>query len=346
MKAGDQEPTREAIRNDHGDAVVSVIIPMYQIAPFIETCVRSVQAQTYPHLEIILVDDGSTDGTGEIAQGLLAADPRIRLIQQENKGQADARNAGLDAATGSFVVFVDGDDWLDREAIGILMTLQAAEQADIVSGGFVRMQNETDPIPVVDPVVMVMKGPEALATLSDNLEGHLILVCGKLFRRHLFSGIRFPSGRVYEDLATTPRLVYRADSMVITTQPVLFYRQRPGSTMQRGFVLQSRLDALDAYRENAEFFRSVGLTPKADQTWKNLFLLYLRTFRQLRSAGLPVDDPRLQAGFDLVKKELVAGHQTGRFAWYFKIYQQFPGLADWLYDRWFAQRDQDLDVRG
>mgnify|MGYP000106749306 FL=1 len=119
--------------------LVSVIIPVYQAENFVTECIRSVQAQNYPELEIILVDDGSTDCSGQMCEESAAADPRIRVLHQNNKGSGAARNAGIKEATGKYLLFLDADDKLDDPSAICSLAVQAErEQADIVIGTYRR----------------------------------------------------------------------------------------------------------------------------------------------------------------------------------------------------------------
>ena len=119
--------------------LVSVIIPVYQAENFVTECIRSVQAQNYPELEIILVDDGSTDCSGQMCEESAVADPRIRVLHQNNKGSGAARNAGIKEATGKYLLFLDADDKLDDPSAICSLAVQAErEQADIVIGTYRR----------------------------------------------------------------------------------------------------------------------------------------------------------------------------------------------------------------
>ena len=115
---------------------VSVIIPVYNNEKYVEECVRSVQNQTFEDLEILVINDGSTDGSGEILERLLREDKRLRLFHQENKGAGAARNKGLDTASGRYLVFVDGDDWIAPDYIEKLYAAAEERESEMVICGF------------------------------------------------------------------------------------------------------------------------------------------------------------------------------------------------------------------
>lgn len=113
--------------------LVSVIVPIYNVEPYLEKCVDSILAQTYPDLEVILVDDGSPDGCGAVCDRYAAQDARVRVVHKENGGLSSARNAGLDAATGEYVMFTDGDDWIEPDMVSVLVQGSTANGADITT---------------------------------------------------------------------------------------------------------------------------------------------------------------------------------------------------------------------
>ena len=113
------------------EPLISVIVPVYNAEKYIEKCVASIRAQTYRNLEIILVDDGSCDRSGELCEAFALEDSRIVVIRKENGGVASARNAGLDAMHGDYVGFVDADDWIDPEIYEVLLQRMIAENAQI-----------------------------------------------------------------------------------------------------------------------------------------------------------------------------------------------------------------------
>lgn len=209
---------------------ISVIVPVYQVERYLARCVDSILSQTYGHLEVILVDDGSPDASGSICDAYAARDPRVRVIHKENGGLSSARNAGLDVASGAFVGFVDSDDWLESDAYAIMVGLMEKYDAQIVSAG----RYDVDEISG-EKVLGLCPGREECIR-GEELVGRIFLwdacdssACDKLWRRELFQGIRYPEGRVSEDVATTYLAGLRAEKAVMCDKPLYNYFHRTGS---------------------------------------------------------------------------------------------------------------------
>lgn len=225
--------------------LISVIVPIYNVEPFLRDCLDSLRAQTYPHLQVILVDDGSTDGCAAIAAEYVAADPRFQLISQANAGLSAARNNGLPAAEGEFLAFVDSDDVLAAHAYEML--LRALDGgADFASGGVLRL-NARGPYQGTlhrDAI----KGTDLAAHVSRD---HALLrdrtVWNKLYRREFYDrhGFEFPVGRLYEDVPVTLPAHALAEKVAVVAEPIYFWRAREGavrSITQSGHDLRNLVD--------------------------------------------------------------------------------------------------------
>ena len=170
---------------------VSVIVPVYNVAPYLRRCVDSLLCQTLRDIEIILIDDGSTDGSGQLCDEYAAGDARIRVIHQENAGLSEARNAGIDRARADFFMFVDSDDWVEPEYCGLPLAVAKEQQADLVmfQRRYMRRGNE------IKKQAPIPEGPktqeEALRLLIDGVR---VSVWNKLYQRDLFRGYRHPEG--------------------------------------------------------------------------------------------------------------------------------------------------------
>lgn len=190
---------------------VSVIIPVYNVEPYIKKSVDSVLTQTYKNLEIILVDDGSTDDSGKICDEYAKQDDRIQVIHQKNGGLSAARNAGLKIMTGDLIGFLDSDDWIDSDFFEILVQKQVETNADIVIIGYKYVYEKDGKIITSnDPLVnQSYNKEEALIALAKGkIESH---VWDRIFKKQLFDGIEFPEGRNYEDVSIMYRLFLKAE---------------------------------------------------------------------------------------------------------------------------------------
>lgn len=208
---------------------ISVIVPVYRAEAYLEACLDSILRQTYEQLQIILVDDGSPDRCGEICDAYAVKDPRIQVIHQPNGGVAKARNAGLDAATGDWIGWVDSDDWIDPDMLGFLLENALAEDADVcICGRHEELPGGTGFFGFSQRTLLDPKG-----TVRALLEAKVLddALYDKLWKRRLFEGIRFPEGRTYEDLATVYRLLGKAERVLCLPEPKYHYRHRPGSIM-------------------------------------------------------------------------------------------------------------------
>lgn len=241
--------------------LVSVVVPACCVVEYLRECAESILTQSYRNLEVIIVDDGSPDKSGVIADDIATRDARVTVIHQENQGLSAARNAGMDLATGSFIVFVDGDDWVHPEVVAFLMEQLRRTDADVAVSGFGRDPEE---VRTADPGAWPVAVLDSRATLAGYLgerNVQLTVTWGKLYRRALFDDVRFPVGRAHEDEFTTYRVVARAATVVVSDAPLYFYRVNPsGLTSTRGYGgIRARLDRLDAFCERADLFRAWGL---------------------------------------------------------------------------------------
>lgn len=230
--------------------LVSVIIPVYKVEQYLERCVRSVTSQTYDNLEILLIDDGSPDRCGEMCDSFAAEDRRIRVIHQKNGGLSAARNTGIDASSGQWLFFIDSDDFIHRDCIGKLLAAAETSGADIASCGFEKTEDDTIRGDVRFPATEVISRDEAMRRLF--LEEDTSFAWGKIYRRELFQGIRFPEGRTFEDLATTHLLVNRCRAVACVSAPYYGYYQNPAS-ISHALNAESQYNMLLAWIDRYRF---------------------------------------------------------------------------------------------
>ncbi len=213
---------------------VSVIIPAYNVERFIAECVNSVRCQTYENLEIIIIDDGSSDCTLDICQKLASEDGRIKLVQNNHGGVSRARNAGLDNATGELIVSVDSDDVLLPDMIETLYNKMVETGAEVVACGCRFITEEGEPIFDKCPAgEWVVSGRDALASQDNEIGANAMLAApwGKLSKREVYESHRYREGIVYEDRHLMPYLYYGLAKVAIIPFCGCLYRQRNGSIM-------------------------------------------------------------------------------------------------------------------
>lgn len=224
--------------------LISVIVPVYKVEAYLEKCVDSILAQSYKNLEIILVDDGSPDGCGEICDRYAQIDQRIVVVHKENGGLSDARNAGLDICRGKFVTFIDSDDWVEPEYVEYLYSLIRDHQADLSICEFryvTEAGNEMNK-PSDDHSVVVMNTEEALRNLCYG-KMYFDSAWAKMYRVSDFKDIRYPKGKWYEDIPTTYRVMLRAEKLVFGKKALYNYLYRKEAISKQGFNAK-RLDAM------------------------------------------------------------------------------------------------------
>lgn len=218
--------------------MVSVIVPVYNVEQYLKEAIESIIGQTYKDIEIILVDDGSTDKSGNICDEYKEKDDRIKVIHQENKGLSGARNSGLDVCAGEFVAFLDSDDALASDAIEKWVEVFEKTGADIVESNYAIYKGDK---PMDE--TMLPKLPKRIAP-NDNSEGlytykeALLLQCfgkigknvwNKLYRRHIWDKIRFPEGQNYEDVDIILQVLGEAEKVYILDDKLVMHRKRKGS---------------------------------------------------------------------------------------------------------------------
>ncbi|MBE5999531.1 MAG: glycosyltransferase [Sarcina sp.] len=237
------EERRRMKNPENLEDLISVIIPVYNVRPFLRACMDSVFAQTFRNLEIILVDDGSTDGSGELCDTLSMEDPRVRVIHRENGGLSAARNTGIDASTGTYLYFLDSDDALSPVALAHLWTACIRTRADVAVGDFLRFSSEEVPKERRTFASESLDTKEALRRMLLN-RGFGHQAWGKLFRRELWEKLRYPAGLLYEDYAVIYDVMLGAAKVAAVTDALYFYRMQEGSIMHAR-ITERNLTLLD-----------------------------------------------------------------------------------------------------
>lgn len=237
--------------------MISVIIPAYNIERFIARAIESVVAQSFGDWELVIINDGSTDRTLEVAGRYAAADPRIKIMSQTNKGLAAVRNEGLRFAEEDYIVFIDGDDELSPEFLSVCYEIMKARDVDIVCTDNYKFKSEKkldrvkDKIAYkINPQIEVMDGLTA-AKRSLHQTGFDSSAWGKLYRREVFDSIVFKEGEVFEDLNVMYKILLNCRQVARVDIPLYFYRQRSGSIINS--VSPSKLDVLKVTKRICDF---------------------------------------------------------------------------------------------
>lgn len=240
--------------------LISVIIPVYKVEKYLKKCVDSVINQTYRNLEIFLVDDGSPDNCGDICDEYAAKDSRIKVIHKANGGLSDARNAALDVITGEYVCFVDSDDWIPEKAVEEMLFSLKQFDVKVAIGN---MDNVDE-----NGALSELFAPSKEMKLLRNEEIFSVLgrpnACGKLYSTDLFKTVRYPVGRLYEDVFTWHKILEQIDSVVLTGSVNYYYFIRSGSIMRDEYNIRFT-DIIFAIKARYEWLDAIGQTQLAEE---------------------------------------------------------------------------------
>ncbi|BBH27394.1 glycosyl transferase family 2 [Intestinibaculum porci] len=226
--------------------LISVIVPIYNVEQYLKRCVESIRRQTYSNLEIILVDDGSPDNCGKICDDYKKEDNRIKVIHKKNGGLSDARNAGIEIAQGEYITCIDSDDFISQFFIENLWIAIQKSGCEIATSWFADYY-EGDNIPEAKKVDMkdiaVLSREEFYKKLlyQDGVE---VSAWGKLYKTDLFEGVKYPVGKLYEDIPTTYLLVEKTNKVAVIPNIDYFYFQRSTSIAQTTFSMR-KMDAIN-----------------------------------------------------------------------------------------------------
>lgn len=244
----------------HG-GLVSVIVPVFNTAEYLADCVGSLLTQTYADLEILLIDDGSTDSSPALCDEYARTDSRVTATHQDNAGLSEARNTGLRRATGAQVMFLDSDDWLARDCIEVLRAVQERCGARMALCGTARVTCPADePLEAaVTSQPTCLSGDEFLRAAGRFDPVHPVSAWAKLIDADLLDGFAFPTGRLHEDVFTTHRLFHAAQTVAVTRDVHHFYRQRTDSLTAGRMSLASAADKSRAHLERATDLYEYGL---------------------------------------------------------------------------------------
>ncbi len=220
-------------------AKISIIVPIYRVEKYLGKCIESILAQTFKDFEVILVDDGSPDRCGDICEEYALKDSRIKVLHKENGGLSDARNAGIEIAQGEYLAFIDSDDYVAPDMYDALYCLAQEYHADMVICNAVLVDEVAEAIYKDCSDIYVMNSEEALKQMIFK-RLFAVNAWNKIYRRELFSKIRYPKGMLYEDFATTYKLIDCCNNIVYTPSEKYAYVQRSGSIMgQTGYRMKS-----------------------------------------------------------------------------------------------------------
>lgn len=267
--------------------VVSVVVPVYKVEPYLRRCVDSIMNQTYTDFQLILVDDGSPDNCGKICDEYAEKDSRIHVIHRENGGLSAARNSGIDwmfeHSYTEWITFIDSDDWVTSSYLEVLLGMAHKFHVNISIGGF---------LPVKDGDVIGQEkcpfereyGPEEYWV---EKQGDATVAWGKLYKSDLFKLIRYPEGKLHEDEFTTYKLLFSEKSIAVTNDKLYYYYQSSTSIMRSNWTMK-KMDGLVAYEEQMLYFKQNGYL----DAYKESYKLHTYKLRQIKEQIKLTDNPK------------------------------------------------------
>lgn len=243
------------------DELISIIVPIYLGEKWLSRCIETIRKQTYTNLEIVLVDDGSPDRSGAISDEYALVDSRIKVVHKENGGLSDARNAGIDASSGQYIMFVDEDDMIHPQMVELMYQTMTYTGSDIV---VCRFDSVPDKDISVYPKITKVENPACFEghDVMNQLEFRNLLTVvawNKLYRRHIYNHYRYIKGRVHDDESAIHYFLHECKKIAYMNEVLYYYVQREGSiTSKRKWSYYS--DGWIAYEERLKFLEDKGYT--------------------------------------------------------------------------------------
>ena len=275
--------------------LVSIIVPVYNVENYVERCLLSLLNQTYKNLEILIVNDCSTDSSLEICKSIAERDTRVQIFSNKvNVGISSTRNVGLERISGEYVIFVDSDDFLDKNFIEIMLEEAISSSSDLISCGFQYYRGETIQ-PIHSCNFRHLCNEDAFLKMLND-QSNYCAVWAKIYKKSVIGSLRFPEGnRFGEDMAFTPYVIINAHKIMHTDTPMYYYSQEGVSLVRSGFN-PNRLNMIDQIKN------WLNLCQKKYPNLINGIRVYL-IFTMLCICTLTLDDIN-QTYYNKVKSEL------------------------------------------
>lgn len=278
--------------------LVSVIVPVYNVEKYLERCVKTIIAQTYDHLEIILIDDGSTDSSGNICDRIASQDERIQVIHQKNQGLSAARNTGIDNCKGNYICFIDSDDYVHPDYVRYLYRNCIENDCEIaICGHFITEEDDYYKDIDWNRKSEIYSVHEILDMFYTEWHGSIVIAWNKLYRRDCIGNIRFDNGFIHEDEATTFKFLYNAKKIAFGKEVLYYYYSRPNSITGLPYN-RRKLDILHAYENRLEFYKKHGEKKLYDRECQyylsEILTCYYKAYYRLSNDSETLSDLRLR----------------------------------------------------
>ncbi|MGN7228726.1 glycosyltransferase family 2 protein [Priestia megaterium] len=240
--------------------LVSIIVPVYNVQEYVERCIKSIIHQTYTNIEIIVVNDGSTDDSINILRKASQNDHRITIINKENGGQASARNLGLEKSNGEFILFVDSDDYLAKNTVQACVQKAEIEDCDLVIFDYYNVNH---------------KGDTQYFRTGTRLDTARTVPWNKFYRKNLWNGFIFPQGSWYEDLGIIPAVVASANKIVKLDEPLYYYETSRGGSQTNSINYEKLHDVIYMFKNVYEAIEGIGKLEEKEKEVEYLFIEHI-----------------------------------------------------------------------
>ncbi|MCR5253492.1 MAG: glycosyltransferase [Treponema sp.] len=299
-------------------SLISVIIPVYNVEKFLVKCIDSVISQSYTNLEILLIDDGSTDGSGKICDSYAQKDNRIKVIHKINGGLSSARNLGLDNASGEYIAFIDSDDFVKKNFIQILYERLIIDKSDISVCNFERIDesgNSISEFPLIKSEEKMIQNRKEFWESFFHHGAVNVVAWNKLYKKKIFDSIRYFEGHIHEDIFIIPEIIECVEKISFTTEPLYCYLKRSDSIVgnvknkhvfdidkifadlllaeyfeKNGYFEMFSHHLLDVIIDTTENVCKAKLTKKEMSDFQNIHkrfsLLYIRNYKDFSKRGI------------------------------------------------------------
>lgn len=256
---------------------ISVIVPVYKVELYIERCVKSLLNQTYKNLEIILVDDGSPDKSGELCDQLATLDKRIISLHKKNGGLSSARNYALELATGELVTFVDSDDVIHPKMLEWMYWELTSENVDMVSTGLSSFSSENPEISITEVTFEQLTQEDYINHLFPKNFGKIsVTACGKLYKREIFDSLRYPEGVIYEDLHVYLDVLLKCNRISVCDKALYYWYNNEQSITRSNYLKHDRFAEFSIREQYVSFFKEKGLITQALLAENDYMTFFLR----------------------------------------------------------------------
>lgn len=254
--------------------LVSIVVPVYNVKKYLNKCVKSILKQTYLNIEVILVDDGSNDGSAYICDSYKKIDPRIKVIHKINGGLSDARNAGIKAATGKYLMFVDSDDYISSQMVKDLVRSMVLKKVDLVMCGYLKVDYRgkvlNDRENEIELENKLLKKNEFWNLFFGDCLVFCVVAWNKLYKRELFeNGVVYEKGKNHEDVFIISRIIDQCSKIYVIKKRLYYYMQRTDSIMHQGNI-EDQLDECEAFIGLADYFADNGIFNYAVESLNSL----------------------------------------------------------------------------